>query len=224
MALVVHSEILPSLLCSNWSEKGKFEREIKSLRADFHLSSRLCPLSLSFSLSSITSTSASSKSSSISLSDLPSRALELANQAEEAALKTIEAEQREARKAKLPAFWLPSLTPSQKEGNVSISDLKKSLTTRCKISEHGHPMTSKNLIDVKFTLAASSGSTNQDSNSNGPQTICPSCKKGLSNSSTLISELKCGLSYLFENLECSRDSLFLSDAYLFPILHHRCLD
>lgn len=40
----------------------------------------------------------------------------LALQAEEAALKQIEAEQAEALKSKLPDFWLPSLTPTHTAG------------------------------------------------------------------------------------------------------------
>lgn len=47
---------------------------------------------------------------------------ELMKEAEDRALRKIEAEQAESRKAKLPAFWLPSLAP---EGRVGpIKDVK----------------------------------------------------------------------------------------------------
>lgn len=58
-------------------------------------------------------------------------------EAEEAGMRQIEAEQREARRTKLPSFWLPSLTPSQTEG--PIKDLK--LTTLCRAgSQIGHAL------------------------------------------------------------------------------------
>jgi nitric oxide synthase-interacting protein len=54
----------------------------------------------------------------------------LASQAEEKAMRAIEAEQQEARKSKLAAFWLPSLAP---EGRLTpIKDVK--LETVCQAS------------------------------------------------------------------------------------------
>jgi nitric oxide synthase-interacting protein len=80
----------------------------------------------------------------------------LALEAEEAAMKVIEAEQvcqasqlrdlqrsqlkqcvhqAEARRAKLPAFWLPTLAPEAQVG--PLKDVK--LQTLCQVGEHPHP-------------------------------------------------------------------------------------
>ena len=57
--------------------------------------------------------------------------------AEEKALARIEAEQAEARKAKLPAYWLPSLAPEAKP--PALKDIK--LQTVCQVGKDGaHPM------------------------------------------------------------------------------------
>lgn len=56
-------------------------------------------------------------------------------QAEEAALRQIEKEQNDARRAKLPAFWLPSLMPSSNE-SVSLKDVK--LQTVCRMGGTAH--------------------------------------------------------------------------------------
>jgi hypothetical protein len=45
--------------------------------------------------------------------------------------------QNEARKAKLPDFWLPSLTPDA-PNLISLKDVK--LQTMCRASEPVHPM------------------------------------------------------------------------------------
>ena len=62
----------------------------------------------------------------------------VALEAEQKAMKRIEAEQAEARKAKLPAYWLPSLTPETKLG--PLKDIK--LQTMCHLGEHPHPLSS----------------------------------------------------------------------------------
>ena len=60
----------------------------------------------------------------------------VAKEAEEKALKTIESEQAEARKAKLPAYWLPSLAP---EGRLApLKDVK--LQTMCNVGTSPHPL------------------------------------------------------------------------------------
>lgn len=58
-------------------------------------------------------------------------------EAEERALRKIEEEQIEARKAKLAAFWLPSLTPEAKL--APVKDMK--LQTMCHVGGEQHPLT-----------------------------------------------------------------------------------
>ncbi|KAG8984687.1 hypothetical protein FRB90_005161, partial [Tulasnella sp. 427] len=115
-----------------------------------------------------------------------------AREAEEAALRQIEKEQAESRRAKLPAFWLPSLTPDSSVG--PLKDIK--LQTLCHASSPAHTLTLKSLIPVTFTFASSSQTSSSStstpaSSSTAPATssnvdsreaICPSCKKGISNS------------------------------------------
>lgn len=57
-------------------------------------------------------------------------------EAEERALRKIEEEQIEARKAKLAAFWLPSLTPEAKL--APVKDMK--LQTMCHVGGEQHPL------------------------------------------------------------------------------------
>jgi nitric oxide synthase-interacting protein len=59
----------------------------------------------------------------------------MAREAEEKAMVVIEAEQTEARKAKLAAFWLPSLAPEAKLG--PLKDIK--LQTLCHVGGEAHP-------------------------------------------------------------------------------------
>ncbi len=72
----------------------------------------------------------------------------LAQEAEEAALRQIEAEQAEARRAKLPDFWLPSLTPEAAPGR--LMDIK--LQTLCHQSHPSHPM--KSVHEASFPDAS----------------------------------------------------------------------
>jgi len=69
---------------------------------------------------------------------------DLALQAEEAALKQIELEQAAALKAKLPDFWLPSLTPTHTASAApqslsEVDDGVKKLQTVCRGGE-SHPL------------------------------------------------------------------------------------
>ncbi|KAL9940522.1 hypothetical protein V8E36_000010 [Tilletia maclaganii] len=122
------------------------------------------------------------KSSSNSLSSLPEAIALKLQQAEDAALASLEQEQRDARRTKLPAFWLPSLTPSEVAGRPK--DIK--LHTLCRVgNERGHKLKMKNLIEVKFTRLKEDESGKQ-------QTICPSCKKGLGTASKLYVVRSCG--------------------------------
>jgi len=116
----------------------------------------------------------------------------LAQEAEEAALLQIEREQAEALKAKLPDFWLPSLTPTYTSSGPprSLKDVK--LQTTCRGGNPPHPIALKHLIPVRFSFHTSSApSRSADSTpAEGSSTekkedrqdpICPSCKKELNN-------------------------------------------
>ncbi|KZT38939.1 hypothetical protein SISSUDRAFT_1046260 [Sistotremastrum suecicum HHB10207 ss-3] len=104
----------------------------------------------------------------------------IAREEEEAAMRQIEKEQAEARKAKLPDFWLPSLTPQAKETVLQLKDVK--LQTVCRAGDPAHPLALKNLVAVSFTPDTSQGASPES-------VICPSCKRGLSNN-VLISLMK----------------------------------
>lgn len=64
----------------------------------------------------------------------------LAQEAEESALLQIEREQAEALRAKLPDFWLPSLTPTYTSSGPprSLNDVK--LQTTCRGGNPPHPI------------------------------------------------------------------------------------
>ncbi|KAF9045581.1 hypothetical protein BJ165DRAFT_1415518 [Panaeolus papilionaceus] len=131
----------------------------------------------------------------------------LAAEAEEAAMKQIEKEQAAALKAKLPDFWLPSLTPTYK-ANLSepktVDDLKVQSHTMCRGGVESHPIALKDLIPINFTMytasslptasASSTPSTSTDATSKQAEgePICPSCKKRLSNNILLFCSKKCG--------------------------------
>ncbi|ORY31390.1 hypothetical protein BCR39DRAFT_526397 [Naematelia encephala] len=95
----------------------------------------------------------------------------VAKEAEEKALRTIEAEQAEGRKAKLAAFWLPSLAPEAKLG--PLKDVK--LQTLCHMGGHPHPVSRKTLLPVIFTYPTPTS-----------KPTCPSCTKELSNSTSSV--------------------------------------
>jgi len=133
----------------------------------------------------------------------------LAREAEEVALRQIEKEQAEALKHKLPDFWLPSLTPTYASTGTptSLTDVK--LQTTCRGGNPPHPLLRKNLIPVKFAFdtssnGASSSITSTPSIANGDAeqprpkkdedriAICPSCKKGFSNSVLMFLMKPCG--------------------------------
>ncbi|KDQ56682.1 hypothetical protein JAAARDRAFT_689563 [Jaapia argillacea MUCL 33604] len=97
----------------------------------------------------------------------------LTREAEESALRQIEREQADALRAKLPDFWLPSLTPTYGGSGPpsSLKDIK--VQTTCRGGNPPHSIILKNLIPVKFTFLPP---TEED------DPICPSCKKTFSNS------------------------------------------
>jgi nitric oxide synthase-interacting protein len=136
----------------------------------------------------------------------------VAQEAEEAASRQIEHEQAVALRSKLPDFWLPSLTPTYTSSGPpsSLADIK--VRTTCRGGNPPHPIAYarstriytinhlippfrlKTLIPVNFTTWESRSSRSQSTNSTPAEdgasnlkdeerdAMCPSCKKGLSNS------------------------------------------
>ncbi|VDB96536.1 unnamed protein product [Peniophora sp. CBMAI 1063] len=102
-------------------------------------------------------------------------------EAEEAAARQIEREQAEALKAKLPDFWLPSLTPTYSTTGppTSLQDVK--VQTTCRGGNPAHHLALKNLIPVKFDLLPAESKREEDA-----RAICLSCKKELSNNMRLF--------------------------------------
>ncbi|BGP56568.1 hypothetical protein JCM8202v2_004193 [Rhodotorula sphaerocarpa] len=96
----------------------------------------------------------------------------LTNEATEKALRKTTQEMADARKAKLPNYWLPSLTPSATP--ETVTDVK--LQTLCQASKPPHPISLKSLTEVKFTEEP------RDKDSRGEPVIsCPSCRKTITN-------------------------------------------
>ncbi|KAF4608146.1 hypothetical protein EYR40_000490 [Pleurotus pulmonarius] len=114
----------------------------------------------------------------------------LAQEAEESALLQIEKEQAEALRNKLPDFWLPSLTPTYTSSGPprSLQDVK--LQTTCRGGNPSHTLSLKQLVPVKFSyhtpssasVASPVGNGELSSQKEERDPMCPSCKKGFSNS------------------------------------------
>ncbi|KAF9522237.1 hypothetical protein CPB83DRAFT_872051 [Crepidotus variabilis] len=128
---------------------------------------------------------------------------DLADKAEEAALKQIESELTESLKAKLPDFWLPSLTPTHASNalpqNLAEIDAGvRKLQTVCRAGQESHAVALKNLVRVNFTMYSSSSNPSGSGTSEGAskkedsEAMCPSCKKNLSNSSLMFLSKPCG--------------------------------
>ncbi|EIN14620.1 hypothetical protein PUNSTDRAFT_58853 [Punctularia strigosozonata HHB-11173 SS5] len=130
----------------------------------------------------------------------------LAREAEEAALKQLEKEQAESLRAKLPDFWLPSLTPTYTSAGPpsSFQDLK--VQTTCRGGNPPHSIALKNLFPVKFSYPSSGvgkttpledGETAEltkaaASKQDDEMPFCLSCKKTLSNNIILYVMKPCG--------------------------------
>lgn len=103
----------------------------------------------------------------------------LAKEAEDAALATIEKEQVEARRSKLPSFWLPTLAPEAKLG--PLKDVK--LQTLCNVGEHPHPLAMKGLLPVILTYP---GDKSEAASNSDVKPICPSCSRELTNATRCV--------------------------------------
>ncbi|CAO1627856.1 unnamed protein product [Parajaminaea phylloscopi] len=117
---------------------------------------------------------------SSTLASLPARAHAWASAAEERAMAELEEEQRASRKSKLPSFWLPSLTPSEREGDVDLRRVSEGMDVRCRVAdEHGHALSLKSLKPIKFTTSPTGAKA------------CPTCAKDLSNNTRLHALRSC---------------------------------
>ena len=80
------------------------------------------------------------------------------------------------KRAKLPSFWIPSLTPQTKEADIKKPDSK----TYCPMS--GKPLRVKDLIDVKFTIISDIASDRKGLISKEARYKCPVTGDVLGNS------------------------------------------
>lgn len=103
----------------------------------------------------------------------------LAQEAEDAAMAEMEAEQAEARRSKLPSFWLPTLAPEAKIG--PLKDVK--LQTLCNVGET-HPLAMKGLLPVIFTYP--NGGKADSNSATRDKPICPSCSREMTNATRCV--------------------------------------
>ncbi|WVQ65902.1 uncharacterized protein L199_004080 [Kwoniella botswanensis] len=159
-----------------WEESERLEREEAKLKARERVVSDFekgMSLGGSSTVKRIPFGEDKDKSTTKSKFELDNNAVEkVAKEAEEKALRVMELEQSESRKAKLAAFWLPSLTPEAKLG--PLKDVK--LQTLCHVGGSPHPISRKTLLPVILTYPPSSTS----------KPICPTCTKELSNATSSI--------------------------------------
>lgn len=136
----------------------------------------------------------------------PTSVERLTAEAEEAALKRIKVEQEERLKAKLPDFWLPSLTPTYTSSGPpkDLKDVK--VVTTCRGGKDAHELSYvpklilcsfdklivsirlKTLISVQFTYPKEPPPGVKEVDRR--DAMCPSCKKTLSNSQIMYCALK----------------------------------
>ncbi|CAG8439597.1 10893_t:CDS:2 [Ambispora gerdemannii] len=107
--------------------------------------------------------------------------LAISKREHEESLKRLEEKQIKASKPKLPNFWLPSLTPSA-DPDKTIPIKRQ---TMCTAAESEHPISIKSLIPTKFTEVA-------EINSKKKSFVCPSCRKGLTNTVKINLLKTCG--------------------------------
>ncbi|GAA6016201.1 hypothetical protein JCM10207_000430 [Rhodosporidiobolus poonsookiae] len=107
----------------------------------------------------------------------------LTKEATDEALNRTAKEMAEARKAKLPNYWLPSLTPSATP--ETVIDVK--LQTLCHACKPPHPVSLKTLTTIKFTEDKAEKTANGN-----PTVLCPSCRKSITNNVKCYALKACG--------------------------------
>ncbi|KAF9648242.1 hypothetical protein BDM02DRAFT_3240904 [Thelephora ganbajun] len=130
----------------------------------------------------------------------------LTREAQEDALLQLEKEQAEALRAKLPDFWLPSLTPTYTSKGLPRSLTEIKLQTTCHGGNPSHKLLKKDLISVRFSypstvdlqwhkqsrpIAPVEEPLNPRKAEETEDPICPSCRKQLTNSSRIFSMKPC---------------------------------
>jgi len=143
-----------------------------------------------------TTSTVTQSSNSTSTGTLPAkepRLEELTTAAERAALETLEREAIAARRAKLPNFWLPSLTPSAPPTRLSALPSSQ-LRPLCHVSNRkgenrAHPIKLSDLVAVSFEPELVSP---DPASKKTASKCCAGCRKAL-NKNTKLAVLKpCG--------------------------------
>ncbi|KAG9299930.1 hypothetical protein G9A89_009658 [Geosiphon pyriformis] len=106
---------------------------------------------------------------------------EISKREQKETLQRLEAERIAASKPKLPNFWLPSLTPSAEPDKIPSVKLH----TMCTASDPEHPISVKSLVETKFTEIV-------EINGKTKNFVCPSCRKGLTNTVKISLLKSCG--------------------------------
>ncbi|KAH9821814.1 hypothetical protein DFH28DRAFT_1092692 [Melampsora americana] len=122
----------------------------------------------------------------------------LTTEAEWAALRQLEREAAAAKRAKLPNFWLPSLTPSAaptRPGPAPTGQLKP----LCRVSNRdgnnrAHPVRLTDLVAVQFLAESSADPQSQSTSSSGAtkRKCCAGCRKGFNKNTKMAVAKPCG--------------------------------
>lgn len=94
----------------------------------------------------------------------------------------------QAAKPTLPAFWVPSLTPSTDSGKLSSASLKLSPICPGSSPTATHPLSLKTLVTISFSQNGENPKTSTSSST----LACPACSKTLSNASKAMLTIPCG--------------------------------
>ena len=107
--------------------------------------------------------------------------------------------QTKASTAKLPSFWVPSLTPSVASTDIVRKPPKLHPVCPASARDHIHYYSLKTLVSAKFTEAKDEKTIHGDS-----QRICPACKKGLNNAVKAVCKSCCARQLMDDSLAHSR--------------------
>lgn len=113
---------------------------------------------------------------------------DLTSAAQDEALVQLEAEAVEARKARLPNFWLPSLTPNAAPTKLSVAEIK--LESLCRVGKPVHPLTLKSLVKARFGKVGG-GEAKMEGGLSNEQLCCMACAKGLTNNIKMSGAVSC---------------------------------